>query len=104
MVEEKLPLALPAVLLETRLRCKRPLKTSLSIHASSLFKYHAGGGLVQRFPSLYRSDSGYHEGETSQDEVSDYPELDPMFILFRGLALDIVGLAFLYVFSTANNR
>ena len=39
------------MLLKTRLRCQCLLKTRHSLHTYSLFKYHAGRRLVQRFPS-----------------------------------------------------
>jgi hypothetical protein len=39
------------MLLKTRLRCQCLLKTRHSLHTYSLFKYHAGRRLVQRFPN-----------------------------------------------------
>src|ERR1035437_2563922 len=46
-VQKLLPLALPAILLETRLSRQRPLKMRLPLHASILCKLAVGRELVQ---------------------------------------------------------
>ena len=49
LVEKLLTLALPDILLKTRLTRQRPLKMRLPLHTSILSKRGAYGELVQRF-------------------------------------------------------
>src|ERR1017187_107043 len=58
VVEEKLPLALAAMLFKAPLGRQRLLKMRHSLHIYSLFKYAAGYRLVQRFPSTLTATTG----------------------------------------------